>query len=195
MIVPVVLEVVVWLLAIVVTAGALVLSALAGRLHQPLLALVALLPVGLGALLLAFRLAVPAPAPAFWVMLALVVAALGVVAGSPLTMLVLRRTAPAQTEREGVAGGILVEGEDGRKPREVLRGGAIIGYLERAAIVVSIVVGHPEAIAVIVAVKGLGRFSELSSPEVRERFIIGTLVSMIWAAACGGIVWLAGSVF
>lgn len=189
-----VLEVVVWILAILITAGTVVLSALARRLHQPLLALAALVPVAMGGLLLAFRLALPAPAWAFWALLALGIAALGVVAGSPLTMLVLRRAAPAQSEREGVAGGIVVDDANGSAPREVLRGGAIIGYLERAAIVASIVVGHPEAIAVLVAVKGLGRFSELSAPEVRERFIIGTLVSMIWAAACGGIIWLAGAI-
>jgi len=190
----VVLEVVVWVLAILLTAGTVAVSLLADRLRLPALALVALGPVGVGALMLAFRLAVPSPAHALWVLLALALAALGVVAGSPLTMLVLRRAAPAQIEKQGVAGGILVEDERTEQTREVLRGGAIVGYLERAAIVVSILVGHPEAVAVIVAVKGLGRFSELVAPEVRERFIIGTLVSMIWAAACGGIIWLAGGV-
>jgi hypothetical protein len=188
----VVLEVVVWVLAILVAAAAGVAAVLAERWKKPWLGLAALVPVVVGGLMLAFQLAVPAPAHAFWVILALVVAALGVVAGSPLTVLVLQRTAPIQTERLGVAGGIVVEDEKTDRPREVLRGGAIIGYLERLAIVVAIIVGHPEAIAVIIAIKGLGRFSELVAPEVRERFIIGTLVSFIWAAACGGVIWLAG---
>jgi hypothetical protein len=190
----IVVEIVLWVLAILVGAGALVVVVLAERWKRPALGLVAIAPIAVGALLLAFRLAVPAPAHAFWVILALLVAALGVAAGSPLTTLVLQRTAPVQTERLGVAGGIVVEDEKTDKPREVLRGGAIIGYLERLAIVVSIVVGHPEAVAVIIAVKGLGRFSELVAPEVRERFIIGTLVSIIWAAACGGLIWLAGGI-
>jgi hypothetical protein len=188
----VVLEVVVWVLAILVAAGAGVAAVLAERRKKPWLGLLALVPVVIGGLMLAFQLAVPSPAHAFWVILALVIAALGVVAGSPLTVLVLQRTAPVQTEKLGVAGGIVIEDERTEQPREVLRGGAIIGYLERLAIVVAIIVGHPEAIAVIIAIKGLGRFSELVAPEVRERFIIGTLVSFIWAAACGGIVWIAG---
>lgn len=190
----IVLEVIVWVLAILVAAGTGLAAVLAERWKRPMLGLFALAPVVIGALMLAFRLAVPSPAHALWVILALVVAALGVVAGSPLTILVLQRTAPVQTDRLGVAGGIVVDDETTEKPREVLRGGAIIGYLERLAIVVAIVVGHPEAIAVIIAIKGLGRFSELVAPEVRERFIIGTLVSFIWAAACGGVIWLAGGV-
>jgi hypothetical protein len=186
------LEVVVWVLAILVAAGAGVAAVLAERLKRPWLALFALVPVAIGGLMLAFQLAVPSPVHAFWVILALVIAALGVVAGSPLTVLVLQRTAPVRNAKAAVAGGIVIDDETTEQPREVLRGGAVIGYLERLAIVVTIIVGHPEAVAVIIAIKGLGRFSELVAPEVRERFIIGTLVSFSWAAACGGIIWLAG---
>mgnify|MGYP001187628485 CR=1 FL=1 len=78
----------------------------------------------------------------------------------------------------------------------VLRGGAWIGMLERAAITGAILGGHPEAIAVVLAVKGLGRYPELreSHPDRRspaaERFIIGTLVSYTWAAATAAMgVW------
>ena len=60
------------------------------------------------------------------------------------------------------------------------------------AIVASIVVGHPEAIAAIIAIKGLGRFSELDNAEARERFIIGTLTSFLWAAACAAVIMLPG---
>jgi hypothetical protein len=66
----------------------------------------------------------------------------------------------------------------------VLRGGATVGYLERVALIGSVLAGQAAAVAVIVAVKGLGRFSELESAEARERFIIGTLASLIWAGAC-----------
>ena len=39
------------------------------------------------------------------------------------------------------------------------------------------------AIAYVVAIKGLGRFAELKeTPVAAERFIIGTLASMLWAA-------------
>jgi hypothetical protein len=48
----------------------------------------------------------------------------------------------------------------------------------------------PEAIAVVFAVKGVGRFSELGASEAQERFIIGTFVSLGWAAVCGALAHL-----
>lgn len=75
--------------------------------------------------------------------------------------------------------------------REVLRGGAAIGVLERICVALGIVAGFPEALAIIVAVKGLGRFTELATAEARERFIIGTLASLLWASACAVLVRLA----
>lgn len=67
---------------------------------------------------------------------------------------------------------------------EVLRGGLLIGCLERAAVAVAILAGQPVAIAYVVAIKGLGRYPELKdTPVASERFIIGTLASMLWAAS------------
>lgn len=71
----------------------------------------------------------------------------------------------------------------------ILRGGAIIGILERLAVTVAILAGQPVAIAYIVAIKGLGRFAELKeTPAAAERFIIGTLTSMLWAAGVAAVV-------
>ncbi|HLS14151.1 MAG TPA: hypothetical protein VK095_06525 [Beutenbergiaceae bacterium] len=71
-------------------------------------------------------------------------------------------------------------------PSTALRGGTWIGILERLAITGAILVGYPAAIAVVIAVKGLGRFPELNTATgVSERFIIGTLTSALWAAAVG----------
>lgn len=71
----------------------------------------------------------------------------------------------------------------------ILRGGAIIGVLERLAVAVAILAGQPVAIAYIVAIKGLGRFAELKeTPAAAERFIIGTLTSMLWAAGIAAVV-------
>ena len=70
---------------------------------------------------------------------------------------------------------------------EVLRGGTVIGVFERIATTATIMAGFPEAIAVIVAIKSVGRFTELDVAEARERFIIGTLVSLVWAGACGAL--------
>jgi hypothetical protein len=67
--------------------------------------------------------------------------------------------------------------------QRILRGGAIIGVLERLGVCLAILTGQPVAIAYIVAIKGLGRFAELKeTPVAAERFIIGTLTSMLWAA-------------
>lgn len=63
-----------------------------------------------------------------------------------------------------------------------LRGGLWIGIIERFATAAAILLGQPTLIAVIVAVKGLGRFKELSTPEASERFVLGTLTSLTWAA-------------
>jgi hypothetical protein len=73
--------------------------------------------------------------------------------------------------------------------QRILRGGAIIGVLERLAVCLAILTGQPVAIAYIVAIKGLGRFAELKeTPVAAERFIIGTLTSMLWAAGVAATV-------
>ena len=70
----------------------------------------------------------------------------------------------------------------------ILRGGAIIGILERLAVCLAILAGQPVAIAYVVAIKGLGRFAELkATPVAAERFIIGTLASMLWAAGIAAL--------
>ena len=77
---------------------------------------------------------------------------------------------------------------------QLLRGGAWIGALERAAVVATLVAGWPEGTAVVLALKGLGRYPELRNAgtgAVAERFIIGTFASVLWAAACAACVVLA----
>ena len=105
------------------------------------------------------------------------------------------------TVSPGLHGGIIVtdrrpSGDDRQSVqppvrREVLRGGLTIGVLERVASAGAIIAGFPEALAIVVAVKGVGRFTELESPEARERFIIGTFASLIWACAAALVVHLA----
>jgi hypothetical protein len=124
-------------------------------------------------------------------MLGVAVAVLG---GNPISRRVLDVAAGSRV-RETEDGGIIVAARDEEaatgEPRTLMRGGRVIGYLERLAAVVAIVVGYPEAIAVVVAVKGIGRFSELSEPESRERFIVGTLASLLWACVLGALLRLA----
>jgi hypothetical protein len=72
-------------------------------------------------------------------------------------------------------------------PPGPLRGGRVIGVLERGAVTASILGGWPEGIAVIMAVKGLARYPELREPQASEQFIIGTSTSVLWAVAVCGI--------
>jgi hypothetical protein len=77
---------------------------------------------------------------------------------------------------------------------QVLRGGAWIGALERLAVFAGLAAGFPEGVAVVLALKGVGRFPDLRSDSsggaATERFIIGTFASILWAAACSGMVAL-----
>lgn len=73
----------------------------------------------------------------------------------------------------------------------LLQGGAWIGLLERTAIAATLWSGWPEGLAIVLAVKGLGRYAELGKDGAAERFILGTFASVLWACACTGIAVLA----
>jgi hypothetical protein len=223
------LHIVLWILAILVIAAATVVAALGVRRDRPIAGLVPVVPIAIGLLLALLGVRIPSHSPVLEALLALVIAAAGVVAGSPLTMLILRRTAPAAdagrgssenagiradsdrtatsdaarttaggTGMAGVAAGVPDETlrpsvpAEAAPPREVLRGGGVIGYLERFAIIGSVALGHIEVLAAVIAIKGLGRFNDLDSSAARERFIIGTLVSMIWAGSCAALILVTG---
>jgi hypothetical protein len=97
-----------------------------------------------------------------------------------------------------VFGGVKGESDDNnpgpvRRAGDILRGGALIGTLERAAIFASLIGGWPEGLALVLALKGLGRYPELRNQEhqgIAERFIIGTFSSVLWACACAGVATL-----
>ena len=133
-------------------------------------------------------------------MVALLGTAVAVLGGNPVTRRILEIATHGRV-RDGANGGIMLdaaaagvaEGSDTVTvtETEVLRGGTTIGYLERLSVVIALIAGYPEAIAIVVAVKGVGRFSELAAAEARERFIIGTLASLLWACVVGALVRLA----
>lgn len=111
----------------------------------------------------------------------------GVLGGSPVTATVLWLVDRGSSEPDSMD-----------RAGEVLRGGAWIGAFERAAVFAALAAGWPEGLAVVLALKGLGRYSELrrtppgadgvAAPGggVAERFIIGTFASVLWASACAG---------
>jgi hypothetical protein len=125
-------------------------------------------------------------------LLPVVLAPVGVLGGGPVTAFVLRLA-----DREGADAG---PGEV-EQAAAVLRGGAWIGVFERSGILAALLAGWPEGIAVVLGLKGLGRYSELKGADqsvgtgggVAERFIIGTFSSVLWAAASvGALVGLIG---
>lgn len=133
--------------------------------------------------------------PEWIVMTTVVVVSLAVSAalGSPIASLVLRSARvpePPTVEVTGDTRNPVVSRRE--KPaadgdvREVLRGGMWIGILERVGLTAAILAGRFELAAVVVAIKALGRYPEIrENPAVSERFIIGTLTSLLVAAACG----------
>ncbi|GAA4891269.1 hypothetical protein GCM10025789_05090 [Tessaracoccus lubricantis] len=74
-----------------------------------------------------------------------------------------------------------------------LPGGRWVGILERIAIYACLVAGFPEGIAIVLAVKGLGRYADLKTTSASgtsrkgELFIIGTFASVLWAALWAGL--------
>jgi len=113
--------------------------------------------------------------------------------GWPVTAWVLRcaRVAePPPVELSGDARSPVVTRREAEQPvrYEVLGGGAWIGVLERLALTGAILAGRFELAAVVVAVKALGRYPEIrENPAVSEKFIIGTLTSLLVAGGCGAI--------
>lgn len=184
-----------WIAALVAVYASLALAVLAARSERHWLVVPSVVPIA-GAIIFGLVGMPPAPHP----LVALAAGAgyllLGVIGGSPVVSLVLELATPGSV-RLGTHGGILVaasskEGATVASPaREVLRGGSTIGYVERLALIGAALVGQFAAVAVIVAVKGLGRFSELENAAARERFIIGTLVSLVWASACATAIMIA----
>ena len=117
--------------------------------------------------------------------------------GWPIATLVLRSARVPEPPRVAVSGDQRspvmqrLEAEQAEQ-REVLRGGMWIGILERVAFTAAILSARFELAAVVVAIKALGRYPEIrENPAVSERFIIGTLTSLLVAGACGAVcAWL-----
>jgi hypothetical protein len=175
-----------WFATVGFAAAALGVTVLTIVLRRPALITIAAVLLGIGIL----TVALPTPEPPLVVamLIGLTSFALAVLGGSPAASFALD-LATHGTVSPGVHGGIIVDrgGPTATAPREVLRGGLAIGYLERAAIAGALIAGYPEAIAIVVAIKGVGRFTELAEAETRERFMIGTLASIVWAAASAGL--------
>jgi hypothetical protein len=170
------MTVAVLILVALTAVGGLALTVLDERLRPAWAALVLVAPLGIAAVLA--WVADPVSGALLQAVVLLAVGA-AVTAGGPVATAVLRSADPTSASTAG-----------GPSDPEVLRGGAWIGVLERAAVAGTLLAGWPEGLAVVLAVKGLGRFAELRAPAAAERFILGTLASALWAVACVGVVVL-----
>ena len=106
--------------------------------------------------------------------------------GNVVVRLVLTVTGTVNPGRHGT----------GRDPENQLKGGRLLGPMERVVIVGLGVAGHLTAASIVIAAKGLLRFPELSSDREQERihrlteyFLVGSFVS--WLIALGSLVLLA----
>lgn len=104
--------------------------------------------------------------------------------GNVLVRLVLKST------------GTINPGKDGGMPPTQLKGGRLLGPLERIFILALAMGGQVTAASIVVAAKGLLRFPELSSRqeqatvhEMTEYFLLGSFVS--WLVALGSYVLLS----
>lgn len=101
-------------------------------------------------------------------------AVLAAFGGGPIATSALRLTDPRPRIEQH-------EGAPGPATPDLLRGGAVVGLLERVSTLTLLLIGYPEGIAVLLAIKGVGRFGELKVPAAPERFIVGSLASLLWA--------------
>lgn len=64
-------------------------------------------------------------------------------------------------------------------------GGRLIGIFERLALALCLITNQTSLLAVIVAIKGLARYPDIKAGHLTaEKFIVGTFVSLLWAAGC-----------
>ncbi len=185
-----ILDIILWSALLLLLAAGLLLALVASRrptVQKPgsyWLIIPVVVLVACAIIFTAARVGEVGPALGFQIAATTILVFIGIVGGSPLVLVVLELAGSGAVPL-GDHGGILVSDSSAKsKDREILRGGMTIGYLERLAIIGAALVGQFAAVAIVVAVKGLGRFSELENSAARERFIIGTLVSIVWAAAC-----------
>lgn len=180
--------------ALVLLAGALGVPQFSLRFHGTAQHPQSFLYASVGAQLLllgtAAALAVASGGGAGWTLVGPLAAVVATAGGGAPTQAILQLSFNASHPEHQR----MLTGPDGQKvfneeieAQPVLRGGAWIGVLERLAVSSTLIMGWPEGLAIILAVKALGRYSELGKSGAAERFILGTFASQLWACACVGV--------
>lgn len=115
-------------------------------------------------------------------------AVLAAASGGGLVATAFLRVADRGTGDRDDQGDVIGDATASVSDPRTLRGGTSIGILERIGVALTLLAGWPEGLALVLGVKGLGRYPELRRPAAAERFIIGTLASVLWAVATVGVV-------
>jgi hypothetical protein len=90
--------------------------------------------------------------------------------------------------------GLPPSSEEAELPKGAPAGGKAIGMLERALVYAAVLVGHPEAAALVVAVKSVARYPEFAHDrKFAEYFLVGTLLSLLVALGVGYLIRAAVS--
>ncbi len=71
-----------------------------------------------------------------------------------------------------------------------LKAGRTIGVLERLLIFVGLIASAWEILAAVIALKTVARYAKLDDQNNAEYFLIGSLASILWAAAMTGLIVL-----
>ncbi|MBO0346499.1 hypothetical protein J0X15_14795 [Roseibium sp. CAU 1637] len=58
--------------------------------------------------------------------------------------------------------------------------GALVGALERFLIAGGLLIGRWEVLAAVIALKSVSRFKQLDDRRTAERFLVGSLASLVW---------------
>lgn len=71
------------------------------------------------------------------------------------------------------------------QPRGMEAAGRYIGWLERSLLYGLVVIGSADGAALVIAAKSVARFPSFKREEFAEYYLIGSLLSLLVAAACG----------
>jgi hypothetical protein len=90
---------------------------------------------------------------------------------------------------------LAIEREPRMAERQSLEGlsnaGLYLGWLERGLLVIAFAIGSFTAVGLIIGAKSVARFPEFRSRAFAEYFLIGTLISVAFAAVGGSVLRLA----
>lgn len=82
------------------------------------------------------------------------------------------------------------QGEDDQAT-SLANAGLYLGWIERTLLVIAFASGSYAAVAIVIGAKSVARYPEFRSRDFAEYFLIGTLVSLLFAAAGGWAMRLA----